>query len=134
MSIISEHVNMKADCIKKLNSIRETIDQDVMDADIESQKNKLIKLTQLCGLAAEAKAQAHKILLMKELEVMKEFQDSKISPSILSKRVNAECYEEGALLVYADRINSSISHSIEGLRSVLSLYKEEMRNSLIAVG
>jgi UDP-3-O-[3-hydroxymyristoyl] glucosamine N-acyltransferase len=132
MNLISEQVNMKADCIAKLNAIREVIDADVMDSAIEEQRNKLVKLTQLTGLAAEAKAQAHKILSMKELEVMKEFQESKMATSIMSKRVNAECFEEGALLVYADRINSAISHSIEGLRSVISLYKTEMQNSLVS--
>jgi hypothetical protein len=132
MNLISEQVNMKADCIKKLNAIREVIDADVMDASIEDQRNKLVKLTQLTGLAAEAKAQAHKILLQKELEVIRLHKDSGIAASILSKMINAECFEEGALLVYADRINSAISHSIEGLRSILSLYKTEMQNSLVS--
>jgi hypothetical protein len=122
----------KARCIRSLNAIREVIDADVMDADIVTQKNKLIKLCQLTGLAAECKALAKKVLLKKELEVLNMFnKDDKIAPSILSKRIEAECSEEGAMLVYADRINSAVSNSIEGLRSVLSLYKEEMKNSLI---
>lgn len=128
--MISEIVILKTRCIENLNAIRTVIDSDVMDADIETQKNKLIKLTQLTGLAAEAKANAQKVLSMRELEVLREYRDSKVSPSILNKTINAECAEEGALLVYADRINSAISHSIEGIRTVISLYKTEMENSL----
>jgi hypothetical protein len=120
----------RARCVRNLNAIREVLDSDVMDADIETQKNKLIKLTQLTGLAAESKALAQKLLNMKELEVIKENEGSGITASVLVKKINAECYEEGALLVYADRINSALSHSIEGLRSVVSLYKSELENSL----
>jgi hypothetical protein len=121
----------KSRCIRSLNAIREVLDSDVIDVDIEQQKNKLIKLTQLTGLAAECKALAKKVLLKKELEVLNMFnKDDKIAPSILTKRIEAECSEEGAMLVYADRINASVSNSIEGLRSVLSLYKTELENSL----
>ncbi|MBX9851854.1 MAG: hypothetical protein K2X86_08855, partial [Cytophagaceae bacterium] len=68
-------------CIENLNSIRRVIDTDVMNQSIEEQKNKLVMLTQLTGLAAEAKALAHKTLSRKELEVLKAHKDESIPAS-----------------------------------------------------
>lgn len=113
--------------------IRETLDADMMDADINDKTNKLLKLTQLMGLSAETKASAKKLLGIKERCVF-EMIDKKLPPSVQVRILNAECYEENAILEYADRLNAGISHSIEGLRSVISLYKQEMQSGLINTG
>lgn len=114
---------------KALNVIREALDADVIGADIDSVQNKLLKLTQLMGTSAEANASAKKLLSQKELEIMMSM-DKKLAPSIQSKFLNAQCFEQEALLEYADRLNAGIVHACESLRTVISLYKEEMRNSL----
>lgn len=119
----------KEETIKALNSIRELVDQDVIDSDIEMVKNKMIALTQLIGLSAEANASAKKLLHSKELKVLIGI-DKSLSPSIQNKMLSAECFEEIALYEYADRLNSALIHSIDALRSVLSLYKTELENSL----
>jgi predicted nucleotidyltransferase len=119
----------KEDTIKALNAIRKAIDTDIVDVDIDAQKNKMITLTQLIGLSAECNASAKKILLKKELEILSQI-DKDVPPSKVAKMVNAECYDEGALLEYADRLNSALIHSIDAIRSVLSLYKVELENSL----
>jgi hypothetical protein len=113
-----------------LDHIRSILDADIIDSPIDEQKNKLLKLTQLIGLSAEAKASAKKILHHKELSELSQIEFTKISPSIASKMVAAECYEELALLEYADRLNSALVHSIDAIRSVISLYKIELENSL----
>lgn len=115
---------------KSLKAIKDLLESDIMDVDIESQKNKLLKLTQITGLAAEVKAQAKKLLRMRELEVLKELQEKKIAPSILSKLISSRCHDEEAMLEYADRLNAGVSHSIDGIRSVISLYKTELENSM----
>ena len=115
---------------KALNFIRELLDKDVMGADIDSISNKLIALTQVTGLSAEAMASAKKILHQKEITVMQVI-NPEIPPSMQSKRLSAECFEEQALLTYADRLNSAITHTCEGLRTVISLYKQELQSSLI---
>lgn len=119
----------KEDTIVSLNAIRKAIDTDIIDVDIDQQKNKMIALTQLIGLSAECNASAKKILLKKELEVLSQIPKD-VAPSKVAKMVNAECYDEGALLEYADRLNSALVHSIDAIRSVLSLYKVELENSL----
>lgn len=113
-----------------ISAIRQTLDTDILDVDIECQKNKLIKLTQLVGLAAETKAQARKNLENGRLVAFSKLSSEKCPPSILLKRVDAEISEELSLYEYADRLNAGISNSIEGLRSVLSLYKTELEMSL----
>lgn len=115
--------------VKALNSIRETVDADVIDLDIDMVRNKLLKLTQLTGLSAEAQASAKKLLSQKELEVMLSL-DKNMAPSKAHKMLSAMCFEQQAVFEYADRLNSAIVHSIDGLRSILSLYKSELENSL----
>jgi len=120
----------KQDTIKACNAIREVIDTDVSDSDITSVTGKLHALTCLQGLSAEANASAKKFLSQKELEVLMGM-DKLLPPSIQSKTLNAECWEELALLEYADRLNSAIVHSIDAYRSIISLYKTELEKGLI---
>lgn len=114
---------------KSLNMIRETVDADIIDADIISQQNKLLALTQLIGLSAECNASSKKFLLKKELEIMSQA-DKDLAPMKLNKLINASCFEESALMEYSDRLNSALIHSIDAIRSVISLYKTELENSL----
>ena len=109
-----------------LNAIRSTLDVDVVDMGIESTYNKLIALTQLMGLSAECNASAKKLLGIKELEVFMTM-NKNMPPSIQSKLLKAHCNEQEAVLEYADRLNASIVHCCDSLRSVISLYKTEMQ-------
>ena len=117
--------------IKALNAIRTMIDKDITGCDITDVDNKLKHLTQLTGLSAEANASAKKILHKKELEVLRELTKLSLSPSILNGMLKAECFEEIALLEYADRLNSAIVHTLDSLRTSISLYKTEVQNGLI---
>lgn len=109
--------------------IREAIDADVIDADIVNIQNKLLRLTQLMGLSAEANASAKKLLHIKEREVLFAM-DKTLPASIQSKNLSAECYNEIAILEYSDRLNAALTHCCDGLRSIISLYKVEVSNSL----
>lgn len=123
----------KEEITASLNLIRSIIDSDVIDLDIHTQTSKLLKLTQLMGLSAETKASAKKLLGIKERCVF-EMIDKKLPPTVQIRMLNAECYEENAILEYSDRLNSAIVHSIDGLRSVVSLYKQEVQSGLVNIG
>ena len=86
---------------RALNFIREVLDKDVMGADIDSQVNKLISLTQLMGLSAETMASSKKILHMKELQVFQVI-NPEMPPSMQTKRLSSECYEELSMLQCAE--------------------------------
>ena len=116
-----------------LNVIREAVDADVIDSDIINIQNKLLRLTQLIGLSAETKASAKKLQGMKE-EIVFKMIDKTIPPSIQIRLLNAKCSEENAVLEYADRLNSALIHTIDALRTVISLYKSELENSLKYTG
>lgn len=116
-----------------LNVIREAIDADVFEADINSVLGKLHRLTCLFGLSAECNSNAKANLHKKELEVIRTI-DRSLPASVQTKTLNAECWEESALLEYADRLNAGLTHALEALRSMISLYKTELQNSLIQDG
>lgn len=115
---------------KALNLIRELLDNNVMGADIDSVSNKLISLTQVMGLSAETMASAKKILHQKEITVL-QLINPELPASMQSKKLIAECFEEIALFTYSDRLNAAITHTCESLRTVISLYKQELQSSLI---
>lgn len=119
----------KEETAQALNAIRKAIDADVIDADIVNVQNKMLQLTQLIGLSAEAKATAKKLLHIKETQVLYAM-DKELSPSVQVRKLNAECFEELALLEYADRLNAALTHNIDALRSVISFRKTEIENSL----
>jgi hypothetical protein len=118
---------LKPQVKRNLKAIREVLDLDVSDTVIEDVVTKMHKLINLVGLASESKATARKILEEKRLVQLSEIKDSKYPPTVLLKIVDANCADELALYEYADRINASISHSLDSLRTIISLRKEEMR-------
>lgn len=117
--------------IKACNAIREVVDSDIIDLDINMVDNKMKKLTQLTGLSAECNASAKKLLHKKELYVLTVNKDRGYSPSVLTHLLKAECCEELSLLEYCDRLNSALVHSIDGLRTSISLYKQELASGTI---
>lgn len=121
----------KEEITRALNAIREVLDADIIGGDIESVDNKLKKITQLTGLSAETVASAEKILRQKELESFKSNLPKGYSASNLNGLIKAETGEEIALLAYADRLNAALSHSMDGLRTSISLYKEELKAGTI---
>ena len=128
------------DLATKMNSIREALDAPVSydqetgeatQANIDLVQDKLIKLSSLLGLSAECMAQARKELRNKELEVLAEIQSqiSKTPASIVGKLLSAKTGQEESVLLYADRLNSALVHSIDGLRTIISKYKSELEQS-----
>jgi hypothetical protein len=81
------------------------------------------------GLSAETKASAKKLLNLKE-RIVFEMMDKKLPPSVQVRILNAECFEENAILEYSDRLNAGLVHNLDTLRSVISLYKQEMASGV----
>lgn len=114
---------------EKLDFIRQTIDEDVTGCDIESVVEKGKALAQLVGLSAEVKAAARRNLELARAEAIRMLGDLK-SPMVLLKLADAECADEIADFEYADRLNAGITHQLDYYRSVISLHKTELENSL----
>lgn len=113
-----------------LNAIRAALDIDVVDAIIEDVQNKCLRLTQLFGLSSETTASAKKLLGEKEVEIFITKDLDKLAPQKAMKLLKSYCSQEVATLEYSERLNSGLVHTIDALRSVISLYKSELSNTL----
>lgn len=120
----------KKEISEALNAIRAVLDVDIIDVNIEEQQRKLLNLTQLIGLSAECKASARKLLHQRELQILIQYESKNLSPMVMNRYLTAECADEHATLEYSDRINSGVIHTCDSIRSVISLYKEELKHSL----
>ena len=120
----------QAEITTSLNTIRTCLDIDVVGAIIEDVQNKCLSLTQLMGLSAETTASAKKLLGEKEVEIFITKDLDKLAPQKAMKLLKSYCSHEIATLEYAERLNSGLVHTIDALRSTMSLYKSEMQNGL----
>lgn len=116
--------------VRDLAAIRKIVDTDTTGADIETVVECGKKLASMAGLSAQCMAAAKKRLERARLRALKELTEQGLQPSILLKTVEANCGEELALYDYADRINAAITHQLDFYRSVISLHKCEIENSL----
>lgn len=116
-----------------LQAIRDTIDLDV-GQDIHAQSEKLRDLTNIIGLSAETVATSRKIYAEKYNEVVQSYLNSKKyekhTATILKKLIEGDCSTEQALVDMAERLNAGMVHSIDGIRSIISLYKSELEKGL----
>jgi hypothetical protein len=115
---------------RDLKAIREVVDTDTSGADIDSVVECGKKLASMAGLSAQCMGAAKKRLENARLKALKSLMADKLQPSVMLKLVEATCGEELALYDYADRINAAISHQLDYYRTVISLYKTELENSL----
>ena len=115
---------------EKLDSIRELIDRDVTGCDIDSLVEKGKELSQMIGLSAECKAEAKRDLEKAIVFAVAGLSTKKYQPSVLLKLANASCADEVYNFEYADRLNAGITHQLAYYRTVISLHKCEVENSL----
>ena len=114
---------------ENLNFLRSEMDKSVSSDDTVGMVDKLEKLVSLVGLSAECVAASEKELKKKNLIVLLESDGLNLSPSVLIKYMDAQCADELAVYKYAERLNAGLSHAMDGLRTIISLHKEEMNKS-----
>jgi hypothetical protein len=114
---------------EKLEAIRKLLDVNTTDVDIESVVNHGKELASMIGLSAECKSEAKRNLENARLIALK-MPSKGVPPSILSKMIDASCADQIAQFEYADRLNAGITHSLDFIRSVMSLHKIELENSM----
>lgn len=111
---------------EKLAYIRQQMDVDVKDVDIQSVVNKGIELSQLIGLSAECKGESRKLLENARLIAIKSLTGQKLTPSLVLKMADGACAEQLEVFEYADRINAGLVHQLDLIRTVISLHKQEL--------
>lgn len=110
--------------------IREAIDIDVDNSDVDGLTGKVLMLTRLIGLSSEVKARALKDFNDAKLVAYAKHKSEKLSPNVLKIVIEGETSEESAKLELADRLNAGMVHCIDGLRTIISLRKTEMEKSI----
>ena len=114
----------------KLKSIRDLIDVNTNEVDIDSITGHAQDLAAMIGLSAECKAEAkRKVEEARLISLRSLLGDKKVTPSVLLKMADGAIADELYLLEYADRLNAGLTHKLDLLRSVISLRKTEMENS-----
>lgn len=113
-----------------LKSIRKIVDVDVTGCDIETVVEQGKKLSSIMGLSAECMAAAQKHLQNARLKAIKSLEGKNCPPSVLLKMADGECGIELATYDYSDRLNAAIVHQLDFIRTVISLHKSELENSL----
>lgn len=84
------------------------------------------------GLSAECMAAAQKHLQLARKKAIQELEGKGLQPSIMLKMADGSCGIELATYEYADRLNAAITHQLDYYRTVISLHKSELENSLKA--
>ena len=120
----------KNDLTGKLNCIKELIEFPISRENPDEVQEKLIKLTAISALSAETVSEANRELKEKQVEIIIMFGKSDLPASILKIFIDGKCANEFAMFTFADRLNAAITHSIDGLRSIISLHNTEIKNSL----
>lgn len=112
------------------NLIKSELEREVNALNISEVQDKLMKLTTYTGLSAEILKHSKGMVLYAQKDIVSKESNGKLTPAILKLKIEGELWEELALLTYCERINAAITHACDSLRTVISLYKEEMRNTL----
>lgn len=111
-----------------VKEIRSVIEIEVDNENYPELQEKINKLSVISATAASAQATAKKLKNIKERELIRRLPED-FGASMQAKWLDAECFEENGMLVYCERLSASVSHSIDGLRSILSFQKADMENS-----
>lgn len=116
-----------------LDIIKSAIDEPIMEGDMEGVCNKLLRLQSFSGLSSECLSQAKRHALNKQGICVEEILNQNITGNGLKMMIESRMAHEISLHLYADRLNSAIVHSLDSLRSVISLYKQEKYSAQISV-
>lgn len=96
---------------------------------IDDKDGKLSKLAALTGLAAECQAQASGLYKEQLAMAIRILVKEKYSATQIKLIAEGEVTEYGMCYEYAQRISSAIAHSIDAIRTQISLHKTELVNS-----
>lgn len=114
---------------QQLDIIRIEIDKQVERTNISSVEDSLLKLQSLSGLCAELIQKAEVEMHKKQSDYLEQ-NATKYSAAILEKIVKGKLAYEIGLYNYATNLLRAINSKTEALRTVISLYKTELENSL----
>lgn len=119
-------------------AVRKLLEQDVSTEDLDGLMEYLMDLKSISGLSASNMANAKALWREKQKERIEKFltddEDIKtlesLPASTLNELVKASTGAEEAQYEYADRLDKRISYVMDSIRTIISLRKAEMDNSI----
>ena len=120
--IAKEQLQPKADA---MNGYLQEKSGDEPNEIIDRIQNLSILVSQSGEYLAAAKYYHDSLIHSELMKAIREGYNDKLTASALNKLVNALAKEESFLVNQFDRINSSATHQLDGLRSILSYRKTE---------
>ena len=120
---------MTKETIEKLQGqIESVLSASVHPEDGNAIKTKLESLSTYLGTGAGCITESKRLMLIKRKEWLRAHVEriKDMSPSIVKEYVNTATVDEEILFTRCERNYSAITHSIEALRSLLSILKAEM--------
>lgn len=115
---------------EKLKAIRDLIDVNTADVDLDSLINHAQELASMIGLSSECKAEARKKMEESRLVALHALIDKKMATTVLLKMADGAIAHEIESFEYSDRLNAGISHKLDLIRTIVSLRKVELENSM----
>lgn len=115
-------------------AIAAVLEMEVSNDDPAGLAEKLHKLINICSLSATnvSRARAHwmeaKTFIIES--VVTDTEMNKLPASVLTELVKAKAGRAESLYQLAERHDNKLGYAIEGMRSLVSLYKAELSNNL----
>lgn len=115
-------------------AIAAVLDMPVSNDDPAGLAEKLHKLINVCSLSANnvARARAH-WMEAKTFAIENAITDgelNKLPASVLTELVKSKAGRAESFYVLAERTDTRIGYAIDGMRTLISLYKSELENSM----
>ena len=110
----------------KVKAIKDAIELEVTQDDLEGLQGKLLKCVTLFSLSSELCARTTTDLRNAELKALSEDEDATMF------KIKAKTGEAQGRMELADRLNAGLTHCIEALRTMISLKKVEYEKTLNA--
>lgn len=118
--------------VANLQAIANVLDKVVDPSDAIAMSNKMHDLISISSLAADSIARSNSVMnkrLMLETEKLLA-QPNPPSPNVLRDLSKAKAHVEIGLNMKCEELNKYVRVGIDGLRTSISLYKEELHNNL----
>lgn len=108
------------------------IELEISTDDIGGMMDKLNRLVNISGLSAKNVSYAKEKWRSHQVEAIRQHteQVGNLPASTFNELIKAYCGKYESLFDLAERTDKRLSYAIEGLRSMISLYKTELEHSL----
>lgn len=90
---------------------------------------KIQEFSALLALSSEAYALAEMVYSQKLMEIVEQYQTSMLSATDKKYILAGKAKEEARYVTLTERYNKALTHSLDGLRSILSALKTDLLNS-----